>query len=396
MELQQATAQTSTVPNASSGKKKKAAKVQAPLPQVTVTPPAGNKYMPNSASKKTPVKQRARLVTPASTKKSPLQMTKKDHPEGFEHTKVLWGLVAKGAIPSPPSEEQLLGLTAWVPNLDKQADSLYNVAHKMATIKTFRECVAGGAYAYMNVNASEQGDQERHDCEEKRKVLQTAREQLCKRRFKFLVNHNFPKRYLDIIKPVQAHSDDEYFPDRDVYVVKKLPFRSNTANVFFRRLDEVIRQFKLEDGKRRAPTRHCVQVRNPAKKIFPKAPKGMPLDFYNVKWFNNKLPAQRQNLANLNTVAFLENPLNSLWFKGALEKVGNQRFTKKRWDSASKDYNLDFLVEAEVETESNEDEDSNYGGSIDLGSSDSSKTSDIDNDGGGDNPVPKEAKAKEH
>jgi hypothetical protein len=30
-----------------------------------------------------------------------------------------------------------------------------------------------------------------------------------------------------------------------------------------------------------------------------------------------------------------------------------------------------------------------------LGSSDSSKTSDIDNDGGGDNPVPKEAKAKE-
>ncbi|PLW43445.1 hypothetical protein PCASD_07527 [Puccinia coronata f. sp. avenae] len=237
-ELQQATAQTSAVPNASSGKKKKAAKVQAPLPQVTVTPPAGNKYMPNSASKKTPVKQCARLVTPASAKKSPLQMTKKDHLEGFEHTKlvfyvhvkVLWGLVAKGAIPSPPSEEQLLGLTAWVPNLDKQADSLYNMAHKMATIKTFRKCVTGGAYAYMN---------------------------------------------------------------------------------------------------------------------------------------------------------------------GTLEKVGNQQFTKKRWDSASKDYNLDFLVEAEVETESNEDEDSNYGGSIDLGSSDSSKTSDIDNDGGGDNLVPKEAKAKE-
>jgi hypothetical protein len=88
MELQQSTAQTSAVPNASSGKKKKSAKVQALLPQVTVRPSAGNKSMSNSASKKTTVKQRARLVTPASAKKSPLQMTKKNHLEGFKHTKV--------------------------------------------------------------------------------------------------------------------------------------------------------------------------------------------------------------------------------------------------------------------------------------------------------------------
>ncbi|PLW04631.1 hypothetical protein PCASD_26710 [Puccinia coronata f. sp. avenae] len=115
MELQQSTAQTRAVPNVSSGKKKKSAKVQALFPQVTVRPSARNKSMSNSASKETPVKQRTRLVTPASAKKSPLQMTKKDHLEGFEHTKlafyvhvkVLWGLVAKGAIPSPPLEEQL-------------------------------------------------------------------------------------------------------------------------------------------------------------------------------------------------------------------------------------------------------------------------------------------------
>lgn len=44
-----------------------------------------------------------------------------------------------------------LGIFDWIPNLDEQPDSLYNVAHKMA-IKTFRECVAGKTYAFMNVN----------------------------------------------------------------------------------------------------------------------------------------------------------------------------------------------------------------------------------------------------
>ncbi|KNZ52111.1 hypothetical protein VP01_3691g3, partial [Puccinia sorghi] len=132
----------------------------------------------------------------------------------YVHIKVLWGLVTKGSIPTP-SDEQLqafyqrfcnsdeiesavtrgpslistdliqtlkksrecrtkvgkhilhlsdfhicyihsslskLGLTTWVPNLDEQADSLYNVAHQMAAIGTFCECVAGGAYTFMNVN----------------------------------------------------------------------------------------------------------------------------------------------------------------------------------------------------------------------------------------------------
>ena len=76
----------------------------------------------------------------------------------------------------------------------------------MAAIKTFRKCVAGGAYAYMNVNASfvdeidllaqaykhyvhftwvatytrERGEQGRRDRDERRKVLQTARERVSK------------------------------------------------------------------------------------------------------------------------------------------------------------------------------------------------------------------------
>ncbi|KNZ56632.1 hypothetical protein VP01_2360g4 [Puccinia sorghi] len=204
-----------------SASKKYASKAPATLPQVTVTPPARKKSIPNSSSKNTPVRQCAPSATPVSAKKSPLQMTKKDHPEGhfslilefllqnalYVHIKVLWGLIAQGFIPVPPSEEQLRsfyqrfqsteeiqstinrcplllaiyaiqtlkkacescmkvrkhmihlsdfnicyvqsslskqGLAVWVPNLDEQANSLYNVAHNMATLKTFCECVAGG------------------------------------------------------------------------------------------------------------------------------------------------------------------------------------------------------------------------------------------------------------
>ncbi|KAA1113444.1 hypothetical protein PGT21_031647 [Puccinia graminis f. sp. tritici] len=433
-------APTSTAPKKSAGKKK-ASKAPAQAPQVTVTPPARKQAINPPSSQKTPVKQRAKSATPVSSKKSPLQMTKQDHPEGFEYTKVLWGLIAKGSIPSPPSDNEVrafyqrfrsteeidsaiksgptllafdaidtlkkarenrmkvgkhlihmsdfniryihsslsrLGLSAWKPNLDEQADSLYNVAHRIAAVKRFRECVAGGAYTYMNVNegfidnldllgkayehyvhfnwqgisSKERKEEGKHDRDEKRKLLQTARE--------------------------RAHSDDEYFPDKEVYIVKKLPFRSNAANIFFRRLDEVIKQSEMEDGKRRITPRCRVRVRNPPNTIFPKAPKRMPLDFYDVNWFNKKLPAQRQALANLDLVAFLPNPLDSFRFKDPIEKAGNTRFVEKCWDAATKDYNLDFLEKPDAEEASDDEGDSDYGGSIDLENTDGDDDDDND------------------
>ncbi|PLW20477.1 hypothetical protein PCASD_16662 [Puccinia coronata f. sp. avenae] len=201
------------------------------------------------------------------------------------------------------------------------------------------------------------------------------------------------QQYLKVIQPVQAHSDNNYFPDRDVYVVKNLPFHSKAANVSFRQLDEVIKESKMIDGKRRVANAHrCVRVRKPANAIFPKAPKHMLVDFYDFEWFNDKLPAQRQALANTNLVAFLENPLDSFWFKDPLKKAGNRRFVKERCYLATKGYNMDFIVKPEVEVDSNSpDDDSDYGGSIDLGSSNSETTS--DGSGGGDNPVAMDAEA---
>ena len=134
---------------------------------------------------------------------------------------------------------------------------------------------------------------------------------------------------------MQAHSDDEYFPKKQVYLVKKLPFRSEAANTFFRRLDDVMKDLDAQEDRRKSG-RHCLRVKNGPTTIFPKAPKGLPLDFYDADWFNEKLPAQRQNLANIDLVAFLPNTLDSLCFKDPLDKLGNTRFMEKQWDESKK------------------------------------------------------------
>ncbi|KAA1135919.1 hypothetical protein PGTUg99_032904 [Puccinia graminis f. sp. tritici] len=423
--------------------KKKAQDPPAAKPQASSKPPTNL-----GSSKKTPVKQRARSATPASaSKKSPLQMVKQDHPAGFEMTKAKTSssqypigrpsifilskvsstdqinsaieqgprLVALDTIQTLKEARQertklgkhmmhisdfniryvhtslsQLGLSAWIPNLDEQPDSLYNEAHKICAIRTFRQLVVGGAYKYMNINnvyvddfdllkqaydhyvhyllanvlKKEKKEQGKHKNDEERKVLQTARERLRDKRYKFAINNNFPKRYTTIIKSIQAHSDDEYYPSKNVYIVKKLPFRSRAANIFFTRLDDVMKRSALEEGKRDQGRRR-IRVQDAPMTLFPKAPKGMPLDFYDAEWYNSKLPAQRQDLANIDVVAFLKNPNNSLRFKDAAEKMGDKRFSEERWDEATKEYNLDFRIHEETESGSENDDDGD-GTSIDL------------------------------
>ncbi|KNZ59217.1 hypothetical protein VP01_1781g6 [Puccinia sorghi] len=180
---------------------------------------------------------------------------------------------------------------------------------------------------------------------------------------------NFPKRYLKIINCVQAHSDYEFFPAKGVYIVKKLPFPSEAGTAFFTRLDDVMKKSAIDDGKRVQGRR---QIRHPDAPvtIFPKAPKGLPLDFYDSEWYNNKLPAERQDQADIDTVAFLENPKDSLRFKDPLEKLGEKQFTEERWAEATKKYDLDFAVAEEVESELDNDDNSDYGTSIDLDNTD--------------------------
>ncbi|MBW0520596.1 hypothetical protein O181_060311 [Austropuccinia psidii MF-1] len=112
---------------------------------------------------------------------------------------------------------------------------------------------------------------------------------------------------------------------------------------------------------------HQIHIKNSPTTSFPKAPKGLPIDFYEVHWFNGKLPSQQRILADVGTIAFLRDASKSLDFTDEDEKMGDKRFTDKNWDEATKKYNLDFLVLPNDESdESRDSEDTDYGESIYL------------------------------
>ncbi|KNZ60480.1 hypothetical protein VP01_15494g1, partial [Puccinia sorghi] len=97
-----------------------------------------------------------------------------------------------------------LGLWCCMPNLNEQPDSLYNEAHQIFVIKSFRQLTAGGAYKYMNMNeayindlellkqaydhyvhysftkkvAKERKEEGKHHRDEERKLIQTAPERV--------------------------------------------------------------------------------------------------------------------------------------------------------------------------------------------------------------------------
>ncbi|MBW0461352.1 hypothetical protein O181_001067 [Austropuccinia psidii MF-1] len=137
------------------------------------------------------------------------------------------------------------------------------------------------------------------------------------------------------------------------------------------KLDKAIKRTNASDG-RHSKRRHQIQIKNSPIELFPKAPKGLPLDFYDVKRFNSKLPAQHKNISDVGSIAFLRDPTTSLKFESPDEKMGDVKFTDKNWDDATKDYNLNFSVSVEYNSDdkSSEGTESYYGESVEMKTSD--------------------------
>ncbi|KAG0138867.1 hypothetical protein CROQUDRAFT_102761 [Cronartium quercuum f. sp. fusiforme G11] len=222
-------------------------------------------------------------------------------------------------------------------------------------------------YYMAQIYSKERKNEGKHAQDEERKVIQRARQRLRDHRYKFAVAHDLPKRYQDILDPINAHSDDEYFPKKDVYIVKKLPFRSKAATTFIRRLDEEIKKFN-NSQKKRHQQRHRIRVKNSPLSIFPRAPDGLPLDFYDPDWFNSMLPARKQSLiGDQQTLAFLPNPLLSLTSASAPdEKLSDKKFTEKFWNQGTQKYDLRYQIVEEEDDDSSDHLNSYTGDSIDL------------------------------
>ncbi|MBW0460606.1 hypothetical protein O181_000321 [Austropuccinia psidii MF-1] len=278
-----------------------------------------------------------------------------------------------------------LGFTHWSPNLAQNQDELYNVACRIAAVTTFQQLVAGGAYNNFSMNFSYVTNagllQKAYNhfvhylmkgrIEKENKVKgsfkasimkgnsNTNRARLRNARLDFAILQKLPKRYRKIIEDIAAHSDDKVGGKKnDVYVIRTLGYRSKKANIFFRKLDEAIAAHESHLGiVSRRRTRVLPRVPIVSKNTIP--PKGLPMDFYNLKWYKTLSPIEKRMYIDRTNVAFLPDAAQSLEAKRHPdEKCSDKQFNDKCKEDVLKLYEV---------SEDEEDEEGEDGGeSIDL------------------------------
>ncbi|KAA1089215.1 hypothetical protein PGT21_010489 [Puccinia graminis f. sp. tritici] len=156
-----------------------------------------------------------------------------------------------------------LGFRKWCPNLEEDCDLLYNAACRIAAVTTFQELAGAKAYAYLNINREavqnmgfliqcynhfvhflmlekykkENKEKGKLQKEVHHKNVQKNCERLAASRLEFATLNKFPQQYIKILTPIAAHSDDEIQEGKGFFKIKTLPYRSKSANRFFRCLD---------------------------------------------------------------------------------------------------------------------------------------------------------------
>ncbi|MBW0554080.1 hypothetical protein O181_093795 [Austropuccinia psidii MF-1] len=107
--------------------------------------------------------------------------------------------------------------------------------------------------------------------------------------------------------------------------------------------------------------RTCCLPKVPVEPQNVKPPKGLPIDFYSIKWFQMLSHSQKWIMADCNNVAFLLVPEEALKSKQHQdEKLSDKNFSKKYQDVVVEPYDLQ-----EFESEPSDEED-DEGNSIDL------------------------------
>ncbi|KAH9463188.1 hypothetical protein Pst134EA_015271 [Puccinia striiformis f. sp. tritici] len=175
------------------------------------------------------------------------------------------------------------------------------------------------------------------------KRIATNRERLCDARKEFAIVNKFPKRYVDVLSHIGAHSDNEFNHQRNVHKIKTLGYCSKNASKFMRALDIVMKNAAQQDPsslrKRRVPQ----LPRQPVMSTFTAASKGIAIDFYDPSWYHQLVPAQQKTIPNTKAVVFLPDASQSLLPKKQHhpdEKLTDSSFTCKYWDILVEPYGL--------------------------------------------------------
>ncbi|EFP90246.2 uncharacterized protein PGTG_16524 [Puccinia graminis f. sp. tritici CRL 75-36-700-3] len=289
------------------------------------------------------------------------------------------------------------GFRKWCPNLEEDCDSLYNAACRIAAVTTFQELAGAKAYAYLNIDREavqnmgfliqcynhfvhylmlekykkENKEKGKLTKEVQHKSVQKNRERLAASRLEFATLNKFPSRYIKILTPIAAHSDDEVQEGKGFFKIKTLPYRSKNANRFFRRLDICMLKAAEQDPSKRRRVRKL--PKNPEMSAYTAAPKGLPIDFYDPEWYHNLTPAQQQLIPDLTNVAFLPNASESLLPKAQRhphESSKDKTFTRIYFEQLAEPYGLVASTTSEEsgdeEGEGEGDGDDEEGEGIDL------------------------------
>lgn len=172
-----------------------------------------------------------------------------------------------------------------------------------------------------------------------------------------------------MLAQIGAHSDDEEVPGKGFYMIKTLPYRSNNANKFFRRLDDLMKTAAESDPlAKRSRRRVRRPPKTPVPSVYTAAPKGLPIDFYHPRWYHKLPDSHKRSIPDRTSLAFLPDAKQSLIPKPNKhpdEYLKDSTFTRKYWEVLAEPYGLAGGDSSESEEASQEEENSDEEG-IDL------------------------------
>ncbi|KAL0063418.1 hypothetical protein AAF712_009727 [Marasmius tenuissimus] len=281
------------------------------------------------------------------------------------------------------------GLERWCVDLAAQPDSLYNKACEHVALETFRHGLLCGAFQHLKsprrladdrglhlqvyhhvvfqyfmgkwVEEGKHGDGTLAKKNDHGVVLQ-RRLRLANCRYDFLKACGYPDRYLLLADP-RATSDDEQVPGTKTFKIKRRPERSKPAEIWYRRMDTVMRQSSGFTSGKKIRQRFVPDI--PEDSTTEKLPTGMPLDYFDPQFFCQLPPharhaaimgpakqdrtKKRQGTAELKgelRLAFLEEPNLSLGLGTseirAMEQLSDADFFAQRREKVLPLYDLQF------------------------------------------------------
>ncbi|MBW0487262.1 hypothetical protein O181_026977 [Austropuccinia psidii MF-1] len=336
----------------------------------------------------------------------------------FTHIRIIWGLIYQKSVPIAPDPSLLKEFYNRFDHVDEihqvtnsttaiylipeaniitlrgtkpePTDTLYNEACRISAIKTLQQVAIGGAYQYMNINLHylnnvgllevtynhfvhylqakiykrELKESGSYQKELEKGTISKNRQRFCKARYKFGVSENFPKRYLKILADINAHSDDEFAPEKKDEEIEKA----------------------LENQGKKSQKHNCIEIEGISPTIFGRVPKGLPIDFYNHDWYNNCTAAQKTIYGDTMKISFFPDASQSICgIQHPGEKMNDKRFSEKYWEKATQKYNLSHEIYGddsdESESDSEDIESSSSSGIGSLSNEEGDSDSDLDDNG---------------